>query len=195
MSRKNSKKRRQSEVGRKSKKRKDQNSNDIVWLTVIGRSPFAVLNSIWAAIEKKDVYPNKFCLLMTENDPGTEESYKTIRNWLPRILEAHCGIKIDFDSEDDVFRVPIEENDMLDFRNKVQNYLDIFINGKMQVIIDITPGRKYMSGVLMSAGLNSENIYAVYYNHLLLKKYQGDSYPLIPAPENQLYDLLKIFEE
>ncbi len=153
------------------------------WITFIGSSPFAVINTIWAAC-KQGYVPD--CLLFLVNEELNETWENTVIRWVPLVLEEY-GI-----SEPRIVRLNVAETGFHEIKDFYGSYISSF-KEKGEVAVDITPGRKYMSAIAMAAGI-SENANHVYYLHLKDSNYQDKPLSLIPVHKCQLIDLKKEFE-
>ncbi|WP_462273258.1 hypothetical protein [Methanohalophilus sp.] len=155
------------------------------WLAFIGSSPFAVINTIWAACREEGYVPEHVKFLT--NNELKEEWKDTIGNWVPTLLEEY-GVKDPLYSTN-----KIEETNFNGIHDK---YRSIFseIGENDEVAVDITPGRKYMSAISMEIGLEMGADH-VYYMHLSDNRYQNSPYPLIPKHRHTLIDLKKEFDD
>lgn len=60
-----------------------------------------------------------------------------------------------------------------------------------KIIIDTTPGHKYISAFAPHQGQRIDlNVEKLYYNHMLDQRYLDVPHPIIPRHEQQLYDFL-----
>ncbi|MBC7086203.1 MAG: hypothetical protein H5T43_07560 [Methanomethylovorans sp.] len=153
------------------------------WITFIGSSPFAVINTVWAAC-KEGYVPDSLMLFV--NEELSETSINTVRQWLPIVLVEY-GIK-----EPSIRTLNVNETGFHEIKDFYGSCISSF-KEKGEIAVDITPGRKYMSAIAMAAGI-SENANHVYYLHLKDSLYQDKPLSLIPAHKCQLIDLKKEFE-
>lgn len=153
------------------------------WITFIGSSPFAVINTIWSAC-KQGYVPDRLMFLVNEELNETWEN--TVLQWVPFVLGEY-GI-----AEPRIIRLNVNETGFHEIKDFYGSYISSF-KEKGEVAVDITPGRKYMSAIAMAAGI-SENADHVYYLHLKDSSYQDKPLSLIPAHKCQLIDLKKEFE-
>jgi hypothetical protein len=153
------------------------------WLAFIGSSPFAVINTIWAACREEGYVPEHVKFLT--NRELKEEWKDTIGNWVPTLLEKY-GVTDPLYSTKNIV-----ETDFQDIYAKYRSLLSE-IGEKDEVAVDITPGRKYMSAISMEVGLEM-GVDHVYYMHLSDNRYQNSPYPLIPKHRHTLIDMKKEF--
>ncbi|RMH09266.1 MAG: hypothetical protein D6697_04095 [Armatimonadetes bacterium] len=156
------------------------------WITVVGWSPMAVVNTIWQACEQ-GVVPDRI-LLLASPDEKVRQSVQTVTHYLHEILPRYGVEKPKFDE------VPIDENNFMGFWNTLKSVLKKESQIAQGIVIDATAGRKYMSAFAVMQSISSNlPIEHVYYNHMITQRYHDVPYPLIPRPAHQLYDLLRLF--
>lgn len=153
------------------------------WVTVVGWSPMAVVNTIWAACEQ-GVVPQRVVLLATPDEPSIERSVQTVERYLHALLPAF-GVE-----NPAIVRHPIDEDNLLGFGRTLAHVLQTERKRAQNLVLDTTAGRKYMSAFGVAYGQRIElNLEKVYYNHLLSQRYADVPHPLIPRHEQRLYDL------
>lgn len=153
------------------------------WISTIGYSPFAVINTLWAACSQdKECYiPDKIFFLVNKNLKC--ENITRVHVWTAELLKAY-GI-----SDPVLENVEIEEDDFEGIEKTISSLIEQSLkNGN--VAIDITPGRKFMSTIAMYSGIK-KNAKHVYYLHLKEQKYEHEPFALIPMPFQKLFDLKK----
>lgn len=157
------------------------------WITVVGWSPMAVVNTIWQACEQQ-VVPDRIVLLASP-DEKVSQSVQTVKHYLCEILPRY-GVK-----KPKIHEVTIDENDFMGFWNTLKSVLKKESQSAQGIVIDATAGRKFMSAFAVMLGVSSSSlpIEHVYYNHMSSQRYQDVQHPLIPRPAHQLYDLLQLF--
>ena len=149
------------------------------WISFIGSSPFAVINTIWAACKMDKYVADKFVLLV--NPKLKNEWIDTVMNWIPFIVSEYSSKCPD---------IILHEFKETDFTTIMNNYEDLICGFKKegQVAVDITPGRKYMSAIAMEMGISKQADH-VYYLHLKDHTYEHSPYPLIPLTRHELLDM------
>ncbi|MBN1540465.1 MAG: hypothetical protein JW939_10000 [Candidatus Thermoplasmatota archaeon] len=155
----------------------------ISWITTVGPSPFAVINTLWAAADKDEWVPDRIHLVY---DDLTKGSLPGISCVMERIVLEYGGSKPEIFcrsiNEDDLGSVFRTYSDIIEKERELEN----------RIAIDITPGRKYMSAFSLYAGLKGGGIDRIYYIHIRGRKYMNIPYPLIPAPYCDIEDLVSI---
>jgi len=154
------------------------------WITIVGSSPFAVINTAWAACRVEDYVPERVVLITNSQlKPG---DVSTVRHWLGVMLKEY-GIE-----SPEFVEISVEESDF-------SGIMGAFVKAigeasqKGEVAIDMTPGRKYMSAIAMYSGILND-VDHIYYLHLLDNSYQNSPYSLIPLCKNRLSDIKNYHE-
>lgn len=149
------------------------------WISIIGSSPFAVINTIWAACKLEEYIPEKVLFIVNRN--LKEENIKAVHSWTEELLKSY-GIKNPvFESRE------VEEDDFGQIEDTFRCNISR-LKHEGPVAVDITPGRKYMSAIAMHCGL-AEGASHAYYLHLKDFQYQDEPFPLIPIQKQQLIDM------
>ena len=164
----------------------------IIWITTVGWSPFAVINPIWAYCKENEKTPDKLFLLHTEN-------MKVLRNlgicekYLNEILREYSNNNF---KEDNLIRYQIKNETYEIYSLAMKKIIEReLIDENAKIIIDMTPGRKYMSAINMFFGLKAlNNTVQVLYLYLEEAKYQKVPYPLTPVIKNELIDIIESAE-
>lgn len=146
----------------------------------------AVVNSIWQACER-GISPERVMLLASPNEPAIKRSVDTVLRYLDSILPNFAVSSPNIEQKD------INEDDFLGFRNTLGAVLTGERRSGYRVVVDTTPGRKYMSAFALAHGTRTHlKLEKVFYNHMLAQRYNDVPHPLIPRHEQQLYDLLEV---
>lgn len=111
-----------------------------VYITQVGTSVEAVINSLWMNAFKNGYFPDKIYLLWNE-EIG---QYKKAVVEALKILSKEYGFNTDIDDS-----IEFSEDDVEDFAKKHENAIKSELTAGNEVIVDTTPGRKYMSGISM----------------------------------------------
>jgi len=156
------------------------------WVTVVGWSPMAVVNTLWQACEQ-GIVPTHIYLLGSLEQPQVKRSLEEVMRYLRAILP-------EFGVPNPVIETrPIDEDDLIGFRNTLSQTLEHAKRECTQVALDITAGRKYMSAFGLSQGRRTDlKLERLYYNHLYERRYEHVPHPLIPRHQQRLYNLLEI---
>jgi hypothetical protein len=153
------------------------------WITTVGPSPFALINTFWAAVERDKWVSERIFLIYNEQTqsllPGISQALtRIVKENGSRAPEIRCKL-INEDDLGNVFKTYQKViNDERDLGNKIA--------------IDITPGRKYMSAFSLYAALKEGSIDKIYYIHIRGKKFMNQPYPMIPVPYCDLEDIVSI---
>ncbi len=152
-----------------------------VWITTVGKSPFAVVNPIWMVCRKGKFIPNRVYLVWNEE---VEEVKKTVERMLGIILQNYGVPELKIIADESV---KVREDDFNKFKSVISEICNKELNEGNEVVIDMTPGRKFMSALAMVLGLLKK--ISVYYLHLTDLSYQNKSLVLIPFSIQKLYDM------
>ncbi|MCK4814282.1 hypothetical protein KA005_00815 [bacterium] len=150
------------------------------WITIIGSSPFALINTLWAACKIDGYVPDR--VLFIVNEQLGQAPIDTAKRWVYEILKEY-GVKEPIFEE-----ISVNETDFIDLKETFKGNISAFKTDGA-VAVDMTPGRKYMSAITMHTGLE-ERADHVYYLHLSDNKYQNKPFPLIPMYKQRLVDMV-----
>jgi len=159
-----------------------------VWITTVGWSTFAVINPVWAACFNGDFIPEKVILLNNAyKNKKIEGNLKIVVEWLERILRGY-SVKYPLIKPCDA-----DEDDIMEFGQIFEGILQE--HQTHEVAIDMTPGRKFMSGIAMALGFKEEYksfVKHLYYLHLWSFDYQNYPFIEIPLKMQKLIDMLRL---
>ncbi|MFX1258924.1 MAG: hypothetical protein ACFFAN_13785 [Promethearchaeota archaeon] len=170
----------------------------LVWISTVGWSTYAVINPLWAYCKYKREFPQKVILIHTDHKK-IKENVEFCRNKINKILKIYSD-DIDFEPIIEDYLIESEHVDV--FSNHLEKIIDNIGNKDFKqeaeiskfIILDMTPGRKYMSAKIMNIGdkKSSKNIpIQVYYLHLEDMNYLNYPYSMIPAINHDLIDILE----
>lgn len=164
----------------------------IIWITTVGWSPFAVINPIWAYCKENDECPNKIILIYTPIE-RIKHSLNICSRYISEILKTYNGKHL---KEDSIIIEEIENDNIEIYADKLNKIIEREKNRKPdKIILDMTPGRKYMSAINVYYGYNLKDTpIQVFYLHLEESRYQDVPYPLTPVIQNELTDILESTE-
>ncbi len=159
-----------------------------VWFTTVGTSPYAISNGILAAYMADLWQPTAIVCFSLIPDKqfvdqyvieNLENSYKTFRSWVKN-FEAVV--------ENDIELIPIEcgEENYAKYRQDVRGILEYY--KEQPRAIDITPGRKFASAIMMWEGIKA-GVDSIFYLHLLDERYQQQPLFHIPMVYQKLVDI------
>jgi CRISPR/Cas system-associated protein Csm6 len=153
------------------------------WITTIGTSPFAVINTLWAACKSDEYVPDNVIWII--NKQINSDIVETVKDWTSEILIAY-GVKKPVIND-----ILVDETDVLGLRDTI--YGAIHQSKKTGAIaIDMTPGRKYMSAIAMQSGI-AAGADKIYYLFLSDPRYQDTPFPLIPTKKQRLIEMSSEF--
>lgn len=161
-----------------------------VWITTAGTSPFAAINSIWAAILHEDFIPTRIHILANE--------YVIQKKFLDQVVQGCELLMSGYDIHAKIQTHEFEETDFSSYFKKLKALVEKEKLAKNEVAIDMTPGRKYMSAFSMHLGVGKDITHRadrIYYHHLLDLSYGAYPYPLIPSNLRKLYIMNKARKE
>lgn len=151
------------------------------WISSLGKSHMAIVNSIWAACNNEEYVPNKVHFVI---DKKLDNDYIcSIHEWVEKILKAY-GVE-----EPILKNILIDENDFGEIEETFMKEISCLMK-EGPVAVDMTPGRKYVAAISMSAGLHY-NVDHIYYLYLKESKYKDRPFPLTPYPKQRLIDIKK----
>ncbi len=164
----------------------------ITWITTVGWSPFAVINPIWAYCKENDEYPNKIILIFTPLE-RIKKNLNICKRYIYEILKKYNGKNF---NKDFIIHEEIENDNIEIYADRLNRIIEREKNLKTdKIILDMTPGRKYMSAINVYYGYNLRDIsIQVFYLHLEESKYQDIPFPLTPIIKSELIDILESTE-
>ncbi len=116
------------------------------YVTTVGTSPEAVFNPLWYLAEVYGWVPDEVYLLWNEN---VKEQLDKVKKLLRRLSNAYSvEIKV-VAGEETLFN----EEDPVEFRKRALETIKSLKSLGYEVVVDITPGRKFMSALLLGAAL------------------------------------------
>ncbi|MDV3103756.1 CRISPR-associated ring nuclease [Thermococcus waiotapuensis] len=116
------------------------------YVTTVGTSPEAVFNPLWYLMELRDWVPDEVHLLWNEK---VKEQLKKTERLLEKLGKAY-GVEIKVIADEEKL---FTEEDPVEFRDKVLSTIKSLKSLGYEVVVDITPGRKFMSALLLGAAL------------------------------------------
>ncbi len=160
----------------------------ITWITTIGWSPFAVINPVWAYCKEYDDCPSKFILIHTGYEK-IKKNLEIVKSYLKEIARGYSKKRIQ-----DVSTIiyPLYSEDIQNYATNLKRIIiEEVKNNPKKIVLDMTPGRKYMSAINIYYGLQSfDTPIQVFYLHLEESRYQNIPYPLTPIIKNELIDVI-----
>ncbi|MEJ2294145.1 MAG: hypothetical protein P8Y23_05195 [Candidatus Lokiarchaeota archaeon] len=162
------------------------------WISTVGWSPFAVINPLWAYCKEYEDIPDKVILIYTA-DKIIKSNLDICKRNILEILKVYKG---DIFNEKQIITEKIENDKLEVYADKLSDVLKNEENlNTNKVLLDMTPGRKYMSVLNVYYGFNQTTLpIRVFYLHLEKSEYQNVPYPLIPIVKSELIDILESTE-
>ncbi|MEM3466436.1 MAG: hypothetical protein QW566_08205 [Candidatus Jordarchaeales archaeon] len=155
-----------------------------VWVASVSVSSPAVFNGLWFVAERYGFVPDRVYLLWNESVVGQLEAVRRAIG----CLGGTYGRRVEVVADESV---RVYEEDIDGFRRKVGELLKS-LGGVGRVVVDITPGRKFMSSLMLAAGME----HADHVVYLFLRDLgYADSYLFhIPFSLQKLVDLRALFK-
>jgi hypothetical protein len=154
------------------------------WVTTGSTNPEAVVNPLAAACTEWEYVPDKIYIL---GNPGLADQLDRIIDLAETIVVAYAGKR------------PEIERASLDRETEFQAIVDHFRaaieaarDDDGEVVVDITPGRKFMSAIAFQAGIKFQAD-RVAYLHVHSGKLFGRVYADLPRSGTTLYDFMEVF--
>lgn len=162
------------------------------WISTVGWSPFAVINPIWAYCKEYEDSLNKIILLYTPYE-RIIKNLEICKKYIIEILKAYNDKNL---NDNSIIEEEIKNDSIEIYADKLSRIIKREKKLKPnKIILDMTPGRKYMSAINVYYGYNLAEIpIQVFYLHLEEIKYQDVPYPLNPIIKNELIDILESTE-
>ena len=152
------------------------------WITSVGISHHAVVNTLWAAVAEKQWIPERIYILTTDR---TGEDTAAISKRMEAIVLQYGGKGPDF-------RVrTFDETDLEELFRLYTVIIEKETKEGNEISVDITPGRKSMSVFALYGSLtHRENVRNIFYFHLLDDDFMDRFYPFLPVNTFRLRNLM-----
>jgi len=139
-----------------------------VWITNVDRRfTFSTVNPVWAACINGGFVPEKIILI---TDKRLSARARTITEWLTNIVASYGKPPV-------IEAVVFDEEDMNAYSDSLVSLLKKELEN--EVAIDITPGRKFMSALMLSWGMRLK-VPRIFYLHLT--DYSFAELPFVAIP-------------
>lgn len=153
------------------------------WVTTGSTNPEAVVNPLAAACNEWGYVPERIFLL---GNPGVEDRLDRIVDLAETIVEAYGG-------DPEIERTSLDtETDFSAIVDHFQAAIEAARDEGSEVVVDITPGRKFMSAIAFQAGIRFEAD-RVAYLHVHSGELFGRVYADLPRSGTTLYDFTEVF--
>jgi len=152
------------------------------WVSMVGSSVFAVVNPVWASCRSGYV-PDAVYLLAN----------RKVMDNLERVEKILRAIISEYGKEPEIRVIELAETDFRGIASAVGGVIKREKLTGSEVAVDMTPGRKFMSAIMMYSGLGEDvevKADRVYYLHLEeSNRYSERPWIRIPAVYQNLYDM------
>ena len=156
------------------------------WITSIGISHHAVVNSLWACVAENGWIPERVYILTNDR---TKKDVVEISTKIEKIVMHHGGTKPEF-----MVRL-FSETDLEGLFSLYTGIISDETNEDNEISVDITPGRKFMSAFALYCSLNNRIcVRNIFYFHLMDDEFMDRPYPFIPANAYCLRNLVEFGE-
>ncbi|NJE10074.1 hypothetical protein [Thermococcus sp. MAR1] len=150
------------------------------YVTTVGTSPEAVFNPIWYLAEAYSWIPDEVYLLWNEE---VIEELSRVVELVERLSRAY-GKEIRVHSE---VSLKFDESDPVSFRELALKLVKGLKEKGYEVIVDITPGRKFMSALLLGASLAGGADEVTYLHLEDFRRYLGKLLFEVPMVKQRLF--------
>lgn len=149
------------------------------YVTTVGTTPEAVFNPLWYLAEVCSWIPDEVYLLWNEDVKDELERVKKLIERLSKAYEKEITVKAGEE-------LRFEESNPVEFREKVGMLVNE-LSSRGEIIVDITPGRKFMSALLLGAAIVGKADEITYLHLDDWKKYIGKLLFEIPMVKQRLF--------
>ena len=150
------------------------------WITVVGQSPYAAINSLWAALRGGVFIPERVILLW-DGSAALEKHLHSIKRWVG-LLAKHFGVKIE------IVDKSFGHESLKNFAQVVEQVMEEERHNR--IALDMTPGRKFMSALMFHAlTTHRDQVAHLFYLYLTEQRYENTPFMLIPSPAHELIDI------
>lgn len=154
------------------------------WVTTGSTNPEAVVNPLAAACTVWEYVPDRIYLL---ENPGVADHMDRVVALAETIVDAHGGGTPAFE------RTSLEaETEFGAIVEHVRGGIEDARAANGEVVVDVTPGRKFMSAIAFQAGIRYEAD-RVSYLHVQSGDLFGRIYADLPRSATTLYDFTEVF--
>jgi hypothetical protein len=154
------------------------------WVTTGSTNPEAVVNPLAAACTEWDYVPDRVYLLA---NPGVEEQLARITDLTETIVDAYGR-----DDPDIQLTSLSSETDFQDVVDHFKTAITDARDTNSEVVVDVTPGRKFMSAIAFQSGIRF-GADRVCYLHVHSGELFGRVYADLPRSGTTLYDFREVF--
>ncbi|MCS7131048.1 MAG: hypothetical protein NZ872_06485 [Archaeoglobaceae archaeon] len=148
------------------------------YITLLGRSEWAVLNTFYAVLIDKGYFPDLIHIF----------AEKSFSQNLGKIAEGMRVLSEEFGFKPEIGYTIIEDNDFISAVEKIGTLIKQLKKQEYKIAIDITPGRKpLVSAALIPAmKLRMDHVF-----YLAVKELEPRPYMMIPLAQQKLRDFME----
>ena len=152
-------------------------SSKSIYISLLGRSAWALLNTYYAVIREGQYQPEE--VLIAVESPFKDKASSVVEG--VRTISSHFGISPQVDC------IPVFQADIVDAFEKLYSLIITRKKAGATVAIDITPGRKsVVAGVLLPIKLSE--IDHVFYLEISTTENVAKPFQMIPRQYHRLHD-------
>jgi hypothetical protein len=149
------------------------------YITNLGRSTWALVNTYYAVLREKNYFPDNVCIF-------TEQTYQPELDKVKaavEILSEEFGLKVEIETK------VVHDWDFLAAGKEIFNTVKAFKDNGYKVAIDITPGRKALVVAALITGIKV-NIDYVFYLAIRSTENAAKPYMMIPRQIQNIRDFM-----
>lgn len=157
-------------------------------ITVAGSKYDATINSCFAIVKRMRFVPQVVKIYYSERQQQ-RESAERAKTGIELILK-HYGQK---DQPIEVELIPFDEYRLDEFCALVAKDIASCFQRRLETAIDITCGKKIVSGIMLKMGSEHRNkVLHIFYVYVTRKAYFDRWFPLRPLPSQDVMDMLAL---
>ncbi len=148
------------------------------YITLLGRSAWAVINTYYAVLEEKAYYPDLIHIF----------AEKSFSHDLDKIVEGMKALSEEYGFTPEVNHTVVEDNDFVSAVRKIGELVRSLKEENCSIAIDITPGRKPLvaAALIPAVKLKMDHVF-----YLAVKELENRPYMMIPLSQQQLRDFME----
>ena len=148
------------------------------YITLLGRSGWAVINTYYAVLAEKAYYPD-FIHIFAEKSFSTD---------IEKIAESLKILSEEFGFTPEVDYTIVEDNDFVSAVRKIGELVKSLRERSCRIAIDITPGRKPLvaAALIPAVKLRMDHVF-----YLAVKDLENKPYMMIPLAQQKLRDFME----
>ena len=148
------------------------------YITILGRSTWALINTYYAVLMEKAYYPDVIHVF-------AEDVYA---NELDKVVEGLKILSEEFDFKPEIYTHVIKETDFVNAGREISKLVKKLRDEGCSIAIDITPGRKALVAAALIPAVKHRMNHVFY---LAVKRLEAKPYMMIPLSIQQLKDFIE----